>query len=346
MELLPREAYPSRRQLMQFHSQLIERIKALPGVESAVVLNELPGLEPAWQTDINPEIDGQYQKINPGELINVDWGIVTADYFRVMRIPIKQGRAFTDREILEGSPVMIVDEQLARRFWPDGSAVGQHIKYDSATPIEIIGVAGDARNYGAESAGRIKIYTPMGRSPLPRVMFAVRSAGADPLNLVAAIKSEVQAINPNVPVYEVATLESLLGRHVAPRLFNTWLLGLFAAVALALAAVGVYGVMSFSVSAKTREIGIRMALGAQGSDVLRMIIRQGMRLVLAGVALGLAASLALTRVMKSLLFGVSATDPWTFALILLLVIGVALGASFVPARRASRVDPMVALRYE
>jgi len=346
MQLLPREAYPSRPLLMQFHTQLLDRINALPGVESSCALNDLPGFEPAWQTDINPEINGTYQKINPGELINVDWGIITADYFRVMRIPLKQGRTFTAQEIAQGAPVMLVDEQLARRFWPDGDGLGKHIKYDSATPIEIIGIVGDVRNYGSESLGRIKIYTPFGRSPLPRVTLAVRSTGVDGSSMVGAIKGEVQAINPNVPVYEIATLDSQLARYIAPRRFITWLLGLFAVVALLLAAVGIYGVMSYAVTQRTRELGIRLALGAQKRDVLRLMIGQSMRLVLAGLGLGLASAIVLTRWLKSLLYGVSATDPLTFVMIAVLLMLVALLACTVPARRATKVDPMVALRYE
>jgi putative ABC transport system permease protein len=347
MELLPREAYPSRPKLMQFHTQLLERLAALPGVEAVTLLNDLPGFEPAWQTDINPEINNEYLKIQPGELINVDWGIITADYFKTMRIPIKEGRTFTPQETLAGAPVMLVDEQLARRFWPEGDALGKHIKYDSATPIEIIGIAGDVRNYGSEALGRIKIYTPFGRSPLPRVTLAVRSnAGLDPLSLVAAIKGEVQAINPNVPVNEIATLESQVARLVAPRRFNTWLLGLFAVVALLLAAVGIYGVTSYAVTQRTREFGIRLALGAQKSDVLRLMLGQSMRLALVGLALGGVASLVLTRWLRSLLYGVSATDPLTFAVIALLLTLVILLACYLPARRATKVDPMVALRYE
>jgi putative ABC transport system permease protein len=346
VQLLPREAYPGREQLMQFHAQLLERIHALPGVESACVVNELPGFEPAWQNDINPEINGEYQKINPGELINVDWGIVTNDYFRTMHIPIKQGRDFTPQEVAGGSPVMLVDEHLARQFWPPGEAIGKHIKYDSRTPIEIIGVVGDVRNYGSEAMGRIKIYTPFGRSPLPRSTLAVRSAGVDPLSLVAAIKNDVQAIHANVPLADIATLESQLARQVAPRRFNTWLLGLFAAVALLLAAVGIYSVMSYTVTQRTRELGIRIALGAQTPDVYRLMIGQSLRLVLTGLALGVFASLALTRWLQSLLFGVSATDPLTFTLMAALLVVVALVAGYLPARRATRVDPMIALHYE
>ena len=347
MQLLPREAYPSRAKLMIFHSELLERVASLPGVEAVSACNgDLPGLEPGWQNDIIPEVNGGYQKINPGELINVDWGIITADYFKTMGIPIKQGRSFTSQEAAQGTPVVIVDEQLARKFWPEGDALGKHIKYDGPVPHEIIGVAGDVRNYGSQTPGRIKIYTPFGRFPLPRSALSVRSAGVDPSTLVAAIKDEIQAINKDVPVSEIGTLEERLARHIAPRRFNSWLLGLFALVALVLAAVGIYGVMSYAVTQRTREIGIRIALGAETKHVLRLTLGQGLKLVMLGVAAGAIASLALTRLMASLLFGISASDPITFVVIALLLTVVALLACYLPARRASRVDPMVALRYE
>ncbi len=174
----------------------------------------------------------------------------------------------------------------------------------------------------------------------------MRTAGADPLSLVDAIKNEVHAVNANVPIYEVASLESQLARHIAPRRFNTWLLGLFAAVALLLAVIGLYGVLAYSVSQRSHEIGIRMALGAQAADVLKLVVKQGMKLALIGIAIGLVASFALTRLMASLLYGVSSTDPLTFILILLLITTAALVACWIPARRAVKTDPMVALRCE
>jgi predicted permease len=347
MELLPRAAYTGRAKIVQFQGQLLERLQTLPGVEAACVLNDdLPGLEASWQTDINPEINGSYQNIKAGELINVDWGIITADYFSTFRIPIKQGRSFTPQEAAQGAPVMVVDEQLARKFWPDGDGLGKHIKYDSATPIEIIGIAGNVRSYGNEALGRIKIYTPFGRSALPHVTLAVRTTGTDPLSLAAAIKSEVRAINPNVPISEVATLDARLSRTIAPRRFNTWLLGLFAAIALLLAAIGIYGVMSYTVTQRTREIGIRLALGAQPQDVLRLMIAHSLGLAFIGLATGMIASFVLTRWLKSWLFGVSATDPLTFIVISLLLLFVALLACYLPAQRAAKVDPLEALRHE
>lgn len=347
MRLFPREAYPGRTKLIQFHTALLERVAALPGVEAASVMNDdLPGFEPGWQNDINPEVNGEYLKIKPGELINVDWSIISADYFETMRIPIKSGRKFTTQEVERGANVVIVDEQLARRFWPAGDALGKHIKYDPTGPQEIVGIAGDVKNYGTEALGRIKIYTPFGHSPQPRSTLAVRCSGANLMSVAAAIKSEVKSINPDVPITEIATLEDQLASHIAPRRFNTWLLGLFASVALLLAAVGIYGVMSYAVTQRTREFGIRMALGAQRRDVMNLTFAQTMRLVFAGLGLGLVASMLLTKSLKSFLFGISATDPLTLVFIGALLTAVALLACWLPARRAARVDPMIALRCE
>jgi putative ABC transport system permease protein len=347
MKLLPRQAYTGRAQLTEFYSQVLERIRAVPGVDAVCVLNgDLPGLEPGWQNDINPEVNGEYLKIKPGELINVDWGIVTEDYFKTMRIPILQGRSFSSQEGTRGGKVVLIDEQLARQFWPQGDAVGKHIKYDGTGPQEIIGVVGNVRNYGSETLGRIKMYTPFGRGPLPSSTLAVRTAGVDATSLIPSIKGEVQAINASVPMNEIATLEDRLGRHISPRRFITWLLGLFAAVALVLAAIGIYGVMSYSVTERTHEIGVRRALGAQDHDVVKLVVRRGLALTLIGAAIGLAASLALSRVLANLLFGVSAIDPVTFTGVAVLLVAVALLACYVPARRAMKVDPMVALRYE
>ena len=346
MQLLPRQAYPTRPKLGQFYSQLLDQVGALPGVEAACLTNDdLPGIEPGWQNDINPEVNGEYL-IKPGELINVDWAIVTPDYFKTMHIPIKQGRVFTRQESVRGAKVLLVDEQLARQFWPAGDAVGKHIKYDGPVPHEIIGVVGDVRNYGSESPARIKMYTPFERWPLPRSVLAVRAAGVDVTSLIPAIKGAVQTINPNVPIDEIATLEERLSPNVAPRRFTTWLLGLFAGVALLLAAIGIYGVMSYSVAERTHEIGVRRALGAPDRTVMTMILRSAMTLTLIGIATGLAASIALTRVVSNLLFGVGAFDPLTFSGVAVLLIVVALAACYQPARRATKVDPLVALRRE
>ena len=237
-------------------------------------------------------------------------------------------------------------ETLARRFWPDGDALGKHIKYDSPTPHEIIGIAGNVKNFGQEAAGRIRIYTPAGRANLQLSTLSVRMRTPDAQGMAAAIAREAHALDKDLPLTDVETMTQILRHEAAPRTFNVILLGLFAALALLLAAVGIYGLMSYAVAQRTQEIGVRMALGAQSKDVLRLIVGQGLRLTLVGVALGLLCALALTRVLASLLYGVSAHDPFVFACGALLLACVAVLASYLPARRATKVDPMIALRYE
>ena len=242
--------------------------------------------------------------------------------------------------------MVLIDENLARRFWPNEEAVGKHIGYDSPTWHEVIGVVKEVKLYGSEAKPLIKIYTPMGRAAVQGPTLSVRTAGSNPQNLVAAITREIHAIDKDLPVTEVTTLTEILAREVSPKRFNAGLLSLFAGIALALAAIGVYGVTSYTVAQRTHEVGIRMAVGAQKSDVLKLFMSEGLKLVLAGIAIGLAGAFALTRLLASLLFGVSATDAPTFALVGSTLLLVALLACYIPARRATKVDPLVALRYE
>jgi putative ABC transport system permease protein len=340
---LPSRKYSDRERIRAFQQQLLERVASLPGVEQAAVSNNLPGLSDGWQNDISPE---PYRGVNPGEEINVDWVIVSPDYFAAMRIPILQGRTFTRQEAEGGLPVVLIDDHLARQFWPDGDALGKHLKYDSATPHEIIGIVGNVKHYGSEALPRIKMYTPFGRAWLSNATLSLRLKESEVPAVVAAVTRQLQSLDADLPVTEVTTLEERLAREAAPRRFNTILLSGFAAVALVLAAIGIYGVMTYAVTQRTQEIGVRMALGAQAGDVLRLVVGQAVKLALVGVLIGLTAAFVVTRWMESLLFGVSATDPATFAVIALLLATVAVAASYVPARRATKVDPMVALRCE
>ena len=330
-------------ELSRLLHRVLQGVQAQPGVDKAALSAALPGLSDGSQNDIAVEGEGPRKK---GELINVDWSIVSADYFQTMKIPLLRGRTFTQDEDEQGKPVVLVDENLARRFWPNQEALGKHIKYDSATPHEIIGIVPAVKTYGSEATPLIRIYTPMGRAPQRNATLSIRANGVDAKALAASVISVVHEVDKDLPIVEVATLDDILARESSTRRFNTALFSVFAALALALAVTGVYGVLSYSVSQRTHEVGIRMALGAGRRDVLRLFMQQGMRLVLLGLLIGLGGAFALTRLMSSLLFGVSASDKLTFILVSLGLMFVGVCACYLPARRATKVDPLVALRYE
>ena len=335
-----RGRYQKPGELSRVLHQVLDNVKTVPGVDSATLTTTLPGLRD-WQNDIRAE-DNDFTD----DLINVDWSIVSADYFQTMNVPILEGRTFTKDEDEQGKTVVLVDETLARRFWPNQSAVGKHIKYDSPKWHEIIGVVKQVGIYGSESKPLIKIYTPFGRSAQRNSRLSVRSSTTNPELLTAAVTRAVQQVDKDIPVAEVITLENILARESSTRRFNALLFSVFAGLALILAATGVYGVLSYSVSQRTHEVGIRMALGAANRDVLRLFMGQGMRLVLLGLVIGLGGAFAVTRLMSSLLFGVSATDTTTFVVVAGVLVLVGVFACYLPARRATRVDPLVALRYE
>jgi putative ABC transport system permease protein len=346
MELrISRNRYENKQQVNDLMHTVLERVKAQPGVQSATLSNNLPGTVDGWQNDIS--VEGQ-RPVKRGELINVDWSIVTPDYFKTMGMQFVRGRSFTKDEDERGLPVVVVDENLARRFWPNEDAIGKHIAYDSPTWHEIIGVVKEVRFYGSEKKPLIKIYTPFGRAAEQQrtTTLSVRSSGVDPNTLAGGIIREVHAVERDLPVTEVITLENVMAREVSTRRFNTWLFTVLAGLALVLAVTGVYGVISYSVARRTHEVGIRMALGAGHRQVLRLFIAQGMQLIVIGLGVGLLGSLMLTRLMSSLLFGVSTTDKTTFAMVALGLLVVGLLACYIPARRATKVDPLVALRYE
>ena len=333
----------NRAELKRLLQQTLQAAQAQPGVEKAALTAGLPGLTDDFQNDISAE---GYMRPNKNELLNVDQSIVTPDYFQVMKIPILRGRTFTQDEDEQGKPVVLIDENLARRFWPNQDAVGKHIAYDSPTWHEIIGIVPEVRTYGSEAKPLIRIYTPLGRAPQRTVNIAVRTSTSDPEALTASITRAIHEVDKQLSVTEVATLDNLLARESSTRRFNAVLFSVFAALALVLAATGVYGVLSYSVSQRTHEVGIRMALGAQRGDVLRLFMGHGMRLVLLGLVIGLGGAFALTRLLSSLLFGVSARDVATFVLVGVGLTVVGVLACYLPARRATKVDPLVALRYE
>ena len=330
----------------QFFRQLTERVRALPGVVNASVTWQLPLSGASAITGL--EIEGQ-----PNEPGNNQMGVIHSagpGYFRTMGIPLVAGRDFTEHDDLKSAPVIIVNEALAKKFFPNGDAIGKHITPSFSSTggpntREIVGIVGDVKHQGLRSNPVPEFYFAQAQMPVTSITLVVRTSG-DPHTLVTAVRKEVQALDANAPVYGVLTVEEYMSRSVSSTRFNMTLLAAFAAVALVMTAVGLYGVISFSVSQSTREIGIRLALGAQSQDVLRMIMGQGMILTLAGVLVGLAAAYGLTRVMTGLLFGVMATDTATFAGVPILLTTVAALACYIPARRATKVDPLVALRYE
>jgi len=281
-----------------------------------------------------------------GQEPQVLWNTATPGYFDTIGIPFIRGRLFDSRDQLNTPVVFVINQTMARRFWPDQDPIGKPLKMaGEGTTGTVIGIVGDARQYYLSEEQQPQVYDCYSQFP---GLFAtvVARTSVEPMSLAQAARDAVWKVDKDQPVWKVRSEEFLLTRNVADKRFLMLLMGIFAALALTITAIGLYGVVSYTVGQRTQEIGIRMALGARTRDILAMILRQGMRMVLIGLVVGLAAAFALTRLMASLLYGTSASDPLAFAAIALLLAGVALVACFVPARRATRVDPMVALRYE
>jgi len=268
-----------------------------------------------------------------------------------MRIPLLKGQDFSERDNLKSEPVLIINQTLARRFFPDQDPLGKRIDpgigngYSKPPLRAIVGVVGDVREDSLQAEPSPQIYVPLAQCPFDEMTLLVRTE-ADPSSIIARVQNEIARLDKTTPIFDLEPLDHFLAALVAQPRFNALLLGLFAAASLLLAMVGLYGVVSYSVTQRTREIGIRVALGAQQRDVLKLVVGHGMTLTLLGVAVGLAAAFALTRVLSSLLFGIKPTDPVTFVVVLLVLVGVGLLACYFPARRATKVDPLVALRYE
>jgi predicted permease len=351
---LPPARYKKPDDVKGFYEKLAPRVGSLPGVESVGAASVMPLSGSNVRADFI--IMGR-PPLKPEEVPAAQNRWVSPGYFKLMRIPILKGREFDERDGARSVAVVVIDEALARRFWPDGNAIGERLKIDDAAPapwreVEIVGVAGGVKHNTLLDEPTPTIYAPIPQVPEGTVGFlannmslVVRTNG-DPLMMATTIRREVSAVDEDVPTSNVRTMEQFMATAVAARRFNLLLVTVFACVALLLAATGIYAVISYTVAQRTKEIGIRMALGAGAGNVLRMILVQGIKLTLLGVVTGLAGAFILTRLVASLLFDVTATDPATFLLMPLVLVAVALLACFVPARRATRVDPLVALRME
>jgi putative ABC transport system permease protein len=346
---LPQAKYPKDEGQMAFFREVLLRVGRLPGVRSVSMENFPPLTGTGSATGVH--IMGQ-PKAGPADLPVSGVRVVGPDYFRTMGIPLLAGRSFDERESTEASHVVVVNQVFVEKYLRGENPIGKKIsiymhgdKFDDDHPSEIVGVCGAVHQTGLDSEAKPTVYWPIPELTYSRMTFLVRTSN-DPAGLVPAIRRELRQINPELPMASVATMEQLLGDSLARSRFTMWLLGVFAAVALALTAVGIYGVISYTVAQRTHEIGIRMALGARSGNVLGLVLRQAVRLMIAGVGLGIVSALALTRLMSNLLYGVGAADPATFAAVVFTLLTVAFLASYVPARYATRVSPIVALRCQ
>jgi putative ABC transport system permease protein len=333
-----------RNQADTFH-RFLTSVKAVPGIQSAAFAEIVPLSQD--DMDMGYFIVKENPPLAPGEHLAADYRDVTPNYFATMGIPLLKGRIFSERDNLDRPRVVVIDETLARQFFPTEDPIGKHLQVPDATrpAREIVGVVGGVRDTGFDQQPRPAIYFPSAQSP-DQTMSLVARTSLPPATILPAIKTAIWSVDKNQPVFDVKSMDDIISGNVSAQRLAFLLLGVFAFLALALAAIGVYGVTSYLVSERTHEIGVRMALGAQPWDVSRLVLSHGAKLAGIGVIAGAVAALALTRLLTNLLFGVSASDPLTFVGVGLLLVVVAVVASYIPARRAMRVDPMVALRYE
>ncbi len=343
---LPQAKYPDSQSAAVFYEKLLERVSALPGANSASVINYLPLQQTGFNGGLTIEGQGPYE---PGRQPQAEFRTISPEYFRTMSVPLISGRFFTTQDQSNSAPVVIVNQALVTRYLQGQDPIGKRIRVIGNDWRTVVGVVGDVRESGVTRTAMAGVFVPVTQAvyaPLTQTMsLALRTEG-EPGAMIAAARNAVKEIDPAQPVFNVKMMEAVVADSISDRRLNMLLLGIFAAVALTLAVVGIYSVMSYTVSQHTREIGIRMALGARPIDVLRLVIGQGMSLIFIGLVVGAVGAFGLTRLMETLLYGVKATDPLTFALVAGLLVIVALLACYVPARRATRVDPLVALRNE
>src|SRR5438876_2274924 len=343
---LPTIQYPDNPSIVRFNNEARRRIEALPGLQAAGFSTILPlagtnadssfAIEGQPANDRNPSLDEEKRQVSP-------------DYFGALQIPLIKGRFFTNADKADAPPVIIVNQAFAKKFWPNQDALGKRIVMGGMSEhpnwITIVGVVGDVRHFGLDVDPKPEMYVPFAQDPYFTSIIVVRS-NQDPVSLLPAIRREIQAIDSGVPLANVRTFEQVIADSVAPRRLSVVLLGVFAGVAVLLASVGIYGVMSFLVGQRTQEIGVRMALGAQRSDVLKLVLSRSLKLISAGTIIGLVVALMSTSTLRALLYNVSAFDTPTFVLVTILLAAVALIASYLPAMRATKADPMTALHAE
>ena len=341
---LPRAQYAKPEQWISFYKQTLERMNALPGAQEAAVAVPLP-LSDSY-INLAFEIEGRSPH-SKSDAPTTDFVAISPNYFHVMQVPLLRGREFSDADSESGPKVCAISSSLAQQLFPNENALGQRILigYPANSAREIVGIVGDVKDSDLSARQSTQIYVPFVQNPFWAADIAVRVHG-NPSALSGTLREQIRAIDSALPVAAVRPMAEVIGSSIAQPRFRTTLLSLFGAAALLLAAIGIYGVLAYTVAQQTREIGIRIALGANPGKVLRLVLGRGLRLAGFGTAIGILAALMLTQLLNSLLFGVSATDPVTFAAVAGLLLGVALLACYVPARRAMRVDPMVALRYE
>jgi predicted permease len=333
--------YRQDKALAGFYREIENRIAHLPGVVAEGAVSALPLTGSVGWGGIH--VEGYTPP--PGQELQVDQRVASTDYFRAMQIPLVAGRFFSERDTADMPHVAIIDKNFAQRFWPHNDAIGKHLWFDAKKPITIVGVVGAVKQYGLETDGKIALYLPLQQEP-DRGMFLVVRSSSEDAGLSAAIVSEIHAVDPAVVVYGFRTMQDRLYDSLARQRFSSTMLGAFAVFALLLASVGLYGVMSYLVTQSTHDIGILLALGARPENIIGLVVRQGMQLTLIGILAGLSGAAVLTRVIASLLFGVSTRDVATFLVVPVLLAAVAFAATVIPALRATSVDPLVALREE
>jgi putative ABC transport system permease protein len=341
---LPRTRYPDNASVLRFYQQALERVRNIPGVENAAAISHLPLSGQDSRTGVAP--DGRERRADepPRRMHHRQ---VTPGYFETMGIPLLEGRLLNEFDTADSTPVLVINEAAARRFWGEESAVGRFVVIGGATEVrrEVVGVVGNTRHWGLGREVNPEMYIPLAQQPTPFMTLVVRTSG-EPAAFAGALRQQMRTVDSQLPVSALQSGDELLAQSESQRSFFLTLLAAFAGIALTLAGLGIHAVMAYNVAQRRQEIGVRLALGARARDIRAMVLGEGSKLALAGVALGVAGALALTRLLEQLLYGVSATDPLTFLSVPVLLAGVALAACAAPARRAAKVDPMIALRYE